>query len=248
MTGACGYVGRETLGVFTAAGHACFGLDRVEPNPIDGAALPDSIAAIPCTRADVSNWDEMTHAVDDVANKLGGLDVLICNAGVMDLQDGDIFSVSEGAWDRTLAVNAKGYLVSARASLPYLLEGRGPSIVMVGSLVALRGSATAQLAYTASKGAVMAMSRELAVSLASHGVRVNCVCPGPLDGGVLSSRINSAANKERRTDMIPLGRLGLAEDVAKLCLFLAGDDSSYISGTEILVDGGAAAAFIRTTS
>jgi NAD(P)-dependent dehydrogenase (short-subunit alcohol dehydrogenase family) len=247
VTGGCGYIGREIVSTLQAAGHAVFGLD-VSNMPIVKQETDSDSGRLPCIQADVTNSEDMAKAVHHVGDELGGLDVLICTAGVMDPEDGDIFTVSEEVWDRTFAINVKGYMISVKAALPYLLSGRTPAVVLISSLVASRGSADAQLAYTASKGAVLALGRELAVSLAYQGIRVNCVSPGPLDGGVLASRLSSVEQKERRAAMIPLGRLGSAEDVARVCAFLVSTEAGYISGAEIMVDGAASAAFMKSVN
>lgn len=244
ITGAAGYVGSHSIKVFNEAGYSVVGIDSAEDfaaNMRDNACKDTHVCRI---RADVTSLSEMAFATNEVAKRLGGLDVLICSAGVMDPGDGGIFASSEEAWERTFTVNIKGTRVPIKACLPFLLEGDAPAIVIVGSLVGLRGSSEAQLAYTASKGALSALARELAVSLAPRGVTVNCVCPGPLDGGLLRSRTLTSVERSRRTEAIPLGRLGTAHDVAEACLFLASTKARYISGAELVVDGGASAAFM----
>jgi NAD(P)-dependent dehydrogenase (short-subunit alcohol dehydrogenase family) len=193
--------------------------------------------------ANVGSLIGMERAVAEASEYLGGLDGLVCAAGVMRPDDGDLLSVTEDAWNKTFEVNVKGCWSSSRAAISYLRDGSQPTIVMISSITALRGSRTPQIAYTASKGAVSALARELAVSLADIGIRVNSICPGPLDGGVLASRIASRSDKERRISGIPMGRLGVAADVASACAFLVSEEAAHISGIELVVDGGTAAAF-----
>lgn len=245
VTGAEGYVGTAILEHLARIGHRVCALDapKAGQRGVDEAVYGPSGCDLPLIRADVVDLADMERAAAAASAALGGLDGLICNAGVMDADDGDVMAVTERAWDRTFEINVKGYWISVRAALPYLLNGRSPAIVIVSSLAAIRGSRTSQLAYTASKGAVSALARELAVSLAQFGVRVNSICPGPLDGGLLAPRLTSKLETQGRIAAIPLRRLGEARDVASACSFLISEESDYISGTELVVDGGAAAAF-----
>eukprot|EP00850_Spirogloea_muscicola_P008622 SM000046S16403 [mRNA] locus=s46:444954:446269:+ [translate_table: standard] len=191
--------------------------------------------------------------------EFGGLHVLFNNAGIMDLADGDAVSTSDEVIDRTLAVNVKGVLYGCRHGLPAILRSGGGTVINTASFVAFLGAATPQVkrleeldahhyravkvAYTASKGAVLALTRELAVIHARQGVRVNALCPGPLRTKLLMSFLDTEEKRQRRLVHVPMGRFGEAEEMAKAALFLASADSSFMTGASLLVDGGITAAY-----
>jgi NAD(P)-dependent dehydrogenase (short-subunit alcohol dehydrogenase family) len=166
------------------------------------------------------------------------------NAGIMHSDDGDSQSTSEATWDLTMDINAKGVFLGCKYGIPAILKSGGGSIINTASFVARLGAATPQVAYTASKGAVLALTRELAVVHARQGIRINAVCPGPLRTELLMNFLDTEEKKQRRLVHVPMGRFGLAEELAKSALFLASDDSSYITGTEFLVDGGITSAYV----
>ncbi|NHZ71355.1 MAG: SDR family oxidoreductase, partial [Proteobacteria bacterium] len=166
------------------------------------------------------------------------------NAGIMHSDDGDSQSTSEAIWDLTMNINAKGVFLGCKYGIPAILESGGGSIINTASFVAHLGAATPQVAYTASKGAVLALTRELAVVHARQGVRVNALCPGPLRTELLMKFLDTEEKKRRRLVHVPMGRFGLAEEMAKAALFLASDDASYVTGTEFLVDGGITSAYV----
>jgi NAD(P)-dependent dehydrogenase (short-subunit alcohol dehydrogenase family) len=174
----------------------------------------------------------------------GRLTVLFNNAGISHAKDDDAIATTEEVWDLTFAVNVKGVFLGCKFGIPALRRAGGGSIVNTASFVARLGSATPQLAYTASKGAVLSMTRELAVIHARQNIRVNALCPGPLKTELLMSFLNTDAKKQRRLVHIPMGRFGEAEEIAKAALFLASDDSSYVTGAEFLVDGGITGAYV----
>jgi NAD(P)-dependent dehydrogenase (short-subunit alcohol dehydrogenase family) len=176
--------------------------------------------------------------------QFGKLNVLFNNAGIMHAKDDDAETTSEEVWDLTLDINAKGVFLGCKYGIPALKRAGGGSVINTASFVAVMGAATAQIAYTASKGAVLSMTRELAVIHARQNIRVNALCPGPLKTELLMSFLNTEAKKQRRLVHIPMGRFGEAEEIAKAALFLASDESSYVTGTEFLVDGGITGAYV----
>ncbi len=174
----------------------------------------------------------------------GKLDILFNNAGIMLNGDDDAVNTSEEIWEKTLAVNLKGVFLGCKYGIPALRRAGGGSIINTASFVALLGAATPQLAYTASKGGVLALSRELAVIHAREKIRVNALCPGPLRTDLLMNFLNTPEKKQRRLVHIPLGRFGEAAEMAKAALYLASDDSSYLTGADFVVDGGITAAYV----
>jgi NAD(P)-dependent dehydrogenase (short-subunit alcohol dehydrogenase family) len=194
--------------------------------------------------ADVSKAADCQQMIAFAEKKFGKLNVLINNAGIMHSHDDDATSTDEAIWDLTMNINAKGVFLGCKYGIPALRRAGGGSIINVASFVALLGAATPQIAYTASKGAVLSLTRELAVVHARENVRINALCPGPLRTEVLMKFLNTEQKKQRRLVHIPMGRFGEAKEVAQAALFLASDESSYITGTEFLVDGGITAAYI----
>jgi NAD(P)-dependent dehydrogenase (short-subunit alcohol dehydrogenase family) len=162
----------------------------------------------------------------------------------MHARDDDAISTDEKVWDLTMNINAKGVFFGCKYGVPALRRAGGGSIVNTASFVALLGAATPQIAYTASKGAVLALTRELAVIHARENIRVNALCPGPLRTELLMKFLDTEQKRQRRLIHIPIGRFGEAVEIARAALFLASDESSFVTGTEFLVDGGIAAAYV----
>jgi NAD(P)-dependent dehydrogenase (short-subunit alcohol dehydrogenase family) len=233
VTGAAGYIGNAVCSVFASDGWQIGALDIQNP-------LNEYSTFVVC---DVADSEATQQSVDIVAKKLGGIDSIICCAGQMMSDDGSIGVVTSAVLHKTLAVNVLGTFNTINAALPYLRNSNFPSIIVIGSLVASFGSAPSELAYTTSKGAVEAMVRELAVSLAHDSIRVNCVSPGPLAGGLFPTNHGSPGEKNR-LERIPLRRRGTCDDVAYACLYLASRQASYITGAFLSIDGGASAAFL----
>jgi NAD(P)-dependent dehydrogenase (short-subunit alcohol dehydrogenase family) len=194
--------------------------------------------------ADVSSESDARDMVAVAVERFGGLHVLYNNAGVMLADDGSVDSTDASIWDTTLAVNVKGVAFGCKYGVPAIIESGGGSIINVASFVAWMGAATSQTAYTASKGAVLAMTREIAVEYARRGVRCNALCPGPIDTPLLAELLSDPARRQRRFVHIPMGRLGRADELAKAALFLASDDSSFMTGASLVVDGGITAAYV----
>jgi NAD(P)-dependent dehydrogenase (short-subunit alcohol dehydrogenase family) len=188
---------------------------------------------------------EQAEAMDAFAmDRFGHLDVLYNNAGIFPADDGGVTETPEPTWDRVMEVNLKGVWLGCRYGVPAMLESGGGSIVNVASFVALMGAATAQIAYTASKGGVLAMTREIAVEYGRRGIRANSLCPGPIATPMLEELMSDPARKARRLVHIPMGRLGQADELANAALFLASDESSFMTGAQLVVDGGITAAYV----
>ena len=194
--------------------------------------------------ADISVEADARAMVDAAVERFGRLDVLYNNAGVMMGADGSVDATEESVWDTTLAINVKGVAFGCKYGVPAMIASGGGSIINVASFVAWMGAATSQTAYTASKGAVLAMTREIAVEYARKGVRCNALCPGPIDTPLLAELLSDPVRRQRRLVHIPMGRLGRAEELAKAALFLASDDSSFMTGASLVVDGGITAAYV----
>lgn len=194
--------------------------------------------------ADVSKSKDAENMVAMAESTYGRLDILFNNAGIMHSDDDDAVKTSEEVFDLTYNINIKGVFLGCKYGIPALKRAGGGSIINTASFVAILGAATPQLAYTASKGAVLAMSRELAVIHAREGIRVNALCPGPLRTELLMKFLNTEEKKQRRLVHVPMGRFGEAAEMAKAVLYLASDDSSYVTGTEFMVDGGITAAYV----
>jgi NAD(P)-dependent dehydrogenase (short-subunit alcohol dehydrogenase family) len=243
ITGAGGGMGREAAIVFTGEGA------RVCAADID-AALADETAGLCEGEAfgiavDVADEDGVAATMRAAADRFGGIDALYNNAGISPDDDASILDTSVGAWDRVLDVNAKGVFLCCKHGIPYLRERGGGSVINVASFVAVVGAATSQIAYTASKGAVLALSRELAVQFAREGIRVNALCPGPVETPMLLNIYGGdPAALERRRVHWPTGRLASPREIVNAALFLASDESSYVTGSTFLVDGGLTASYV----
>ena len=194
--------------------------------------------------ADIAKALDCKGMINFTEKKYGALHILFNNAGIMHSDDGDSQSTEESVFDLTMAVNVKGVFFGCKYGIPLMRKSGGGSIINTASFVARLGAATAQIAYTASKGAVLAMSRELAIIHARENIRVNALSPGPLRTELLMKFLDTEEKKQRRLVHIPMGRFGEAKEMAKATLFLASDDSSYMTGTEFLVDGGITSAYV----
>ena len=241
ITGAGAGIGRQTALLFSAEGAKVVAVDVNEQAARDTvASIKDAIAV----RADVSKARDCEQMVAAAEKAFGKLNVLFNNAGIMHGKDDDAVATSEEVWNLTFEVNAKGVFLGCKYGIPALRRAGGGSVINTASFVARMGAAPPQIAYTASKGAVLAMTRELAIIHARQNIRVNALCPGPLKTELLMNFLNTDAKKNRRLVHLPMGRFGEAEEIAKAALFLASDESSYITGTEFLVDGGLTAAYV----
>lgn len=245
ITGAASGIGRQSAVRFAAEGAQVAVVDV----DADGAgAVADEVIGAGgkaiALRADVSSEGEVAAAVADAEEVFGRLDVVFNNAGIMHSDDGDAQATEETVWDLTMDINLKGVWFGCRHGIPALRRSGGGSIINTASFVALVGAATPQLAYTASKGAVLAMTRELAVIHARENIRVNALCPGPLRTELLMSFLDTEEKRQRRLVHVPMGRFGEASEIAEAALWLASDESSYVTGTDFSVDGGLTAAYV----
>ena len=242
ITGAAGGIGREAALLFSAEGaRVCVADVGREPGEKTAADCRDAFFF----QADVSDPGSVRAMYEATEKRYGRIDILYNNAGIMPADDDSILTTEPEAWDRVQNVNAKGVFLCCKYGIPHLLKAGGGSVINVASFVALIGAATSQIAYTASKGAVLSMSRELAVQFAREGVRVNALCPGPVETPLLMRIFNADPSAyQRRRVHLPMGRLAKAREIANAALFLASDESSYVNGSTFLVDGGLTAAYV----
>jgi NAD(P)-dependent dehydrogenase (short-subunit alcohol dehydrogenase family) len=240
ITGAGAGIGREAAVLFAREGASIVAVDLNEAAARETAHLVKGVAV----RADVSKAADCERMVKEAEKAFGRLNVLFNNAGIMLGKDDDAVGTDESVWDTTLDVNAKGVFLGCKYGIPALRRAGGGSIINTASFVARLGAATPQIAYTASKGAVLAMSRELAIIHARENIRVNALSPGPLRTELLMKFLDTDAKKQRRLVHLPMGRFGEAKEIAQAALWLASDESSYVTGSEFLVDGGLTAAYV----
>jgi NAD(P)-dependent dehydrogenase (short-subunit alcohol dehydrogenase family) len=194
--------------------------------------------------ADVSKAKDAEGMVRFAEETYGRLDVVFNNAGVFHPDDDSVTNTSEEIWDFVINVNLKGVFLGCKYAIPALLRAGGGSIINTASFVAVMGAAAPQIAYTASKGGVLSMTREIAVELARRNIRANALCPGPVETPLLRELLSDPARRQRRLVHIPSGRFARAEEIANAALFLASDESSYVNGSTFLVDGGITAAYV----
>ncbi len=245
ITGAGSGIGRETTQLFCAEGASVVAVDINEESAVETVEIVRGAGGdATAQKADVSSAIDCEKMVTAVESTYGRLNILFNNAGIMDPSDGDSVSTTEETWDLTMDVNAKGVFLGCKYGIPALQRAGGGSVINTASFVALMGAATPQVAYTASKGAVLAMTRELAVVHARENIRVNALCPGPLKTELLMKFLDTDEKKRRRLVHIPAGRFGEARDMAQAALYLASDESLYVTGTEFVVDGGITAAYV----
>jgi NAD(P)-dependent dehydrogenase (short-subunit alcohol dehydrogenase family) len=241
ITGAGGGMGADAAQLFTEEGA------KVVVADVDGdtaSKVADEIGGLG-VQVDVADEASVQAMYRAAAEHFGGIDVLYNNAGISPADDDSILETALDAWERVQAVNTRGVFLCCKHGIPHLLERGGGSVINVASFVALVGAATSQISYTASKGAVLSLSRELGVEFADRDVRVNALCPGPVNTPLLQELF--AKDPERaakRLVHIPMGRFGEAEEIAKAALFLASDDSSFVTATAFRVDGGISGAYL----
>jgi NAD(P)-dependent dehydrogenase (short-subunit alcohol dehydrogenase family) len=243
ITGAGGGMGREAAVVFTGEGA------KVCVADVDAERAEETVSL--CTgdafalRVNVADEADVEHMYRATAERFGGIDVLYNNAGISPADDASVLDTSVDAWQRVQDVNAKGVFLCCKHGIPHLLGRGGGSVINVASFVAILGAATSQISYTASKGAVLSMSRELSVQFARQGIRVNALCPGPVETPLLLAIYgDDPAAFARRQAHWPTGRLGKPREVVNAALFLASDESSFVNGAIFTVDGGLTAAYV----
>ena len=233
ITGAAGGIGAATAAVFAREGARVVGVDLLE-HSVGELSL----------QADIADEDAVQALYARVRDQLGRVDVLFNNAGISPTDDASVLDTTLEAWDRVQAVNLRSVFLCCKYGIPHLLQGGGGSVINTASFVAVLGSATSQISYTASKGGVLALSRELGVEFGRRGVRVNALCPGPVDTPLLRELYAKDPDEAaRRLVHVPMGRFARAEEIANAVLFLASDESSYVNATTFLVDGGIAGAY-----
>lgn len=245
ITGAGSGIGMEAALLFSSEGAGIVAVD------INDDAGKETVKQIESkggkaiyVHADVSKREDCNKMVAAAEQTFGKLNILFNNAGIMDSNDDNAMTTEEAVWEKTMGINLKGVFLGCKYGIPALKRAGGGSIINTASFVAVLGAATPQLAYTASKGGVLSMTRELAVIHAREGIRVNALCPGPLRTELLMKFLNTEQKKQRRLVHIPMGRFGEAREIAKAALFLASDDSSYMTGASLMVDGGITAAYV----
>ncbi|HEU4939618.1 MAG TPA: glucose 1-dehydrogenase [Vicinamibacterales bacterium] len=245
ITGAGSGIGRESSLLWASEGASIVAVD------IDQKAAQHTVDAVKAAggraiavQADVARAQDCERMIATAERECGRLNIIFNNAGIMHSQDDDAVSTDESVWDLTMNINAKGVFFGCKYGIPALRRAGGGAIVNTASFVAVLGAATPQVAYTASKGAVLAMTRELAIVHARENIRINALCPGPLKTEMLMKFLDTDEKKQRRLVHIPIGRFGEAKEIARAALFLVSDDASYVTGTEFLVDGGITAAYV----
>ena len=244
ITGAAGGIGRATALLFAEEGARIVAADISDANHEVVESIRSNGGEATAVRADVSRDADVARAVRTAEEAYGRLDIAFNNAGIMLADDTDAVSTSDETIDKTLAVNLKGVLYGCKHAVPAMRRSGGGSIINTASFVASMGAATPQIAYTASKGAVLSLTRELAVVHARENIRVNSLSPGPLRTELLMSFLDTEEKRQRRLVHVPMGRFGEATEVAAAALFLASDEASYITGANLLVDGGITAAYV----
>jgi NAD(P)-dependent dehydrogenase (short-subunit alcohol dehydrogenase family) len=242
ITGAGGGMGRVAAERFAAEGAKVAVVDVAEqPEVVEAIAAAGGEAI--AIAADVRDFGQVEAAVAKTVEAFGGLSVLYNNAGVSLGDDDDAVTTPESTWELTMDVNVKGLWLCCKAGIPAMLESGGGSIINVASFVAHLGAATPQLAYTTSKGAVLSMTREIAVIYARQGIRANALCPGPVLTPLLAKYLSDDEKRNRRLVHIPMGRFGTSEEMVNGALFLASDEASFMTGQSLLIDGGITAAY-----
>jgi NAD(P)-dependent dehydrogenase (short-subunit alcohol dehydrogenase family) len=234
ITGAASGIGAESARLFEQEGATVVGADLI----------PESVGDLQL-RVDVSDEDQVHEMYASARSQYGQIDVLFNNAGINPNDDTSVLETSLEAWQRVQDVNLKSVFLCCKHGIPHLLESGGGSVINTASFVAVMGAAVSQISYTASKGGVLAMSRELGVEFARRGVRVNALCPGPVNTPLLQELFSKDQEKAaRRLVHLPMGRFGEPREIAQGALFLASDESSYVTASTFMVDGGLSGAYV----
>jgi NAD(P)-dependent dehydrogenase (short-subunit alcohol dehydrogenase family) len=241
VTGGAGGIGRETARRFAEEdARVCIADLADEP----GQEAASEIEGL-YVHADVTDEGDVERMYRETAERFGGIDVLFNNAGISPPDDDSILETGLEAWERVQNVNLRSVFLCCKYGIPYLLERGGGSIINTASFVAVMGAATSQISYTASKGGVLALSRELGVEFARRGIRVNALCPGPVNTPLLQELYSKDPEQaQRRLVHLPMGRFAEATEIAGAVLFLASDDASYVNASTFMVDGGLSGAYV----
>ena len=234
ITGAASGIGAESVRIFAGEGARVVGVDLEEAEGCDVAVV-----------ADVTDEAQVKAMYERTRDELGHLDVLFNNAGINPNEDTTVTQTTLDAWQRVQDVNVRSVFLCCKHGIPHLVERGGGSVINTASFVAVMGAAVSQVSYTASKGAVLSLSRELGVEFADRGVRVNALCPGPVNTPLLQELFAKDPEKAgKRLVHVPMGRFGEPEEIARAALFLASDDSTFVTATTFMVDGGLSAAYL----
>jgi NAD(P)-dependent dehydrogenase (short-subunit alcohol dehydrogenase family) len=245
ITGAGSGIGREAALIFAREGASVVVADMngdAGTQTVEDITAAGGEAIFVCTN--VAEAGSVEALVRETEGRFDQLDVIFNNAGIFPDADGSVVDTSEDVWDLVMNVNLKGVFLGCKYAIPAMQRAGGGSIINVASFVALVGAATPQIAYTASKGGVLSMTREIAVEFARQNIRANALCPGPVDTPLLQSILSDPVKRERRLVHIPLGRFAQAGEIANAALYLASDESSYVNGSTFVVDGGITAAYV----
>jgi NAD(P)-dependent dehydrogenase (short-subunit alcohol dehydrogenase family) len=236
ITGAGGGMGRVATRAFVREGA------RVVASDVRLAAAQETVAELGgqavAVGGDVSKEPDVRQMVQAALDRFGGLNVLYNNAGIFDEADESVLTTTEAIWDRTMAINVRGIAFCCKHGIPELVRAGGGSVINIASFVALVGCSVPQDAYTASKGAVIALTKSLAVQFGPRNIRSNAICPGPIETPLMRDLLKDENKKRVRMARIPMGRFGQAEDVVNLAVYLASDESTWTNGAALVVDGG----------
>jgi NAD(P)-dependent dehydrogenase (short-subunit alcohol dehydrogenase family) len=236
ITGAGSGMGRVATQAFVREGA------RVVAADVNARAAEQTVAETNgkavAVAGDVTKEADVARFVMTAVNRFGKLDVLYNNAGIFDEADESVLTTTDPIWDRTMAINVKGVAFCCKHGIPELIKAGGGSVINIASFVALVGCTVPQDAYTASKGAVIALTKSLAVQFGPRGVRSNAICPGPIETPLMRDLLKDENKKRVRLNRIPMGRFGRADDIVSLGVYLASDESTWTNGAAIVVDGG----------
>jgi len=236
ITGAGSGMGRVATHAFVGEGAQVVAAD------VNTKAVHETVANLDgkavAVVGDVTRDADVAVFVETAVGRFGKLDILYNNAGIFDEADESVLTTTDAIWDRTMAINVKGVAFCCKHGIPELIKAGGGSVINIASFVALVGCTVPQDAYTASKGAVIALTKSLAVQFGPKGIRTNAICPGPIETPLMRDLLKDETKKRVRLNRIPMGRFGQAEDVVALAIYLASDESSWTNGAALVVDGG----------
>ncbi len=245
ITGAGSGIGRESALLFAREGAKVVVVDvNDEAGQETVRLIRENGGDAVFVHADVSRAEDVRNMIAAAEDTYGRLDILFNNAGIFHPEDGSVVETEEEVWDKVIDINLKGVFLGCKYGIPALLRAGGGVIINTASFVALMGAAVSQIAYTASKGGVLALTREIAVEFARKNIRANALCPGPVETPLLAELLADPQRRQRRLVHIPMGRFAQAREIAQAALFLASDESSYVNGAAFVVDGGITAAYI----